>query len=127
MVTCPNCTSHKIIMYGQTHHDKQRFRCKDCGRQFVAENNHWVSSKKRDYIERMLRERISLRAICRVMEVSMTWLMNFAASVWDQTPDDLGVDWELLDNLSDEELQSVDIQLDEMWSFVGSKKNKQWI
>ena len=53
--------------------------------------------------------------------------MNFTASVWDQTPDDLGVDWELLDNLSDEELQSVDIQLDEMWSFVGNKENKQWI
>ena len=114
-------------MYGQTHHDKQRFRCKDCGRQFVAENNHWVSKEKRDYIEKMLRERISLRAICRVMAVSMTWLMNFAASIWDQTPDDLGANLDLLENLSDEELQDVEIQLDEMWSFVDNKKNKQWI
>ncbi|MBC6993837.1 IS1 family transposase [Lewinella lacunae] len=114
-------------MYGKTHHQKQRFRCKDCNRQFVVDNGHLISKEKRGYIERLLSERVSLRGICRSMEVSMTWLMNFAASIWEQTPDNLGVDYELLENLSDEELQSVEIQLDEMWSFVGCKKNKRWI
>ncbi|MBC6996775.1 IS1 family transposase [Lewinella lacunae] len=114
-------------MYGKTHHQKQRFRCKDCNRQFVVDNGHLISKEKRGYIERLLSERVSLRGICRSMEVSMTWLMNFAASIWEQTLDNLGVDYELLENLSDEELQSVEIQLDEMWSFVGCKKNKRWI
>lgn len=114
-------------MYGKTHHTKQRYRCKDCGRQFVAENNHSISQEKRDQIERLLRERISLRGICRAMQVSITWLMNFAASVWEQTPDNLGVDWDLLENLTEEELQSVELQVDEMWSYVGRKKNKRWI
>ena len=127
MLTCPNCASHKIIMYGTTHHKKQRYRCKECSRQFVENNDHWISEEKRVYIEGLLRERVSLRAICRALHVSMTWLVDFAATIWEQTPDDLGADLDLLENLSDEELQDVEIQLDEMWSFVGNKKNKQWI
>ena len=110
-------------MYGKTHHKKQRYLCKDCSRQFVEHNGHWISEEKRGYIEGLLRERISLRGICRALGVSMTWLMSFAASVWEQTPDDLGVDLELLENLSDEELQNVEIQLDEMWSCIRSKTN----
>ena len=114
-------------MYGHTHHGKQRYRCNDCQRQFVATNDHWIDAKTRQYIEGLLRERISLRAICRAMQVSMTWLIDFASSIWEQTPEDLGVDWDLLDNLSEEELQSVELQVDEMWSFVGRKRNKRWI
>ena len=127
MLTCPNCLSGKIIKYGKTHDDQQRYCCKDCARQFVEHNNHWIDEDKRRYITRLLRERISLRGICRTLEVSMTWLMDFAARVWDQTPEDLGVAMDLLDNLSEEELQSIELQVDEMWSFVGCKKRKQWI
>jgi IS1 family transposase len=61
------------------------------------------------------------------MEISMTWLMAFAESVWDETPKNLGVDAERLDRLTDEELQSIELQIDEMWSFVGKKKFKRWI
>ena len=127
MLTCPDCSSDKIIMYGKTHYGKQRYRCKECLRQFVESDNHTVSVEKRGYIENLLRERISLRGICRSLGVSMTWLMSFAASIWETTPADIGVDWELLANLSDDELQSIELQVDEMWSFVGNKKNKRWI
>ena len=127
MLTCPDCTSGKIIMYGHTHYGKQRYQCKDCQRQFVACNDHWIDEQTRTYIERLLRERISLRAICRAMQVSMTWLMDFAASIWEQTPTDLGVEWELLDNLMEEELQDLELQVDEMWSFVDRKQHKQWV
>ena len=68
-----------------------------------------------------------LSAICRAMQVSVTCLMDFAASIWEQTPADLGVDWEVLDNLTEEELQDVELQVDEMWLFVGRKMNKRWI
>ena len=53
--------------------------------------------------------------------------MGFAAEVWRQTPDDLGVSMDLLDNLSEEELQGIELQVDEMWSFVEGKKHKKWI
>lgn len=94
-------------MYGHTHHGKQRYQCKDYERQFVARNDHRIDERTRTCIERLLRERISLRAICRAIQVSMTWLMDFAASIWEQIPADLGVDWELLDNLTEEELQEL--------------------
>ena len=53
----------------------------------------------------------------------MTWLMAFAESVWDETPENLGVDAERLDRLTDEELQSIELQVDEMWSCIRSKSN----
>ncbi|CAH0999091.1 hypothetical protein LEM8419_00386 [Neolewinella maritima] len=109
-------------MYGHTHHRKQRYRRKDCQRQFVSRNDHWIDERTRTYIEQLLRERISLRAICRAMQVSMTWLMNFAASIWEQTPADLGVNYELLDNLTEEELRGVELELDEMWSLWSGNK-----
>jgi insertion element IS1 protein InsB len=47
--------------------------------------------------------------------------------VWDETPDDRGANFEWLDKLTDKQLQSIELQIDEMWSFVDFKKNKKWI
>ncbi|WP_375510409.1 IS1 family transposase [uncultured Nostoc sp.] len=32
---CPKCNSNNIVKNGRTHHEKQRFKCQNCGRQFV--------------------------------------------------------------------------------------------
>jgi hypothetical protein len=49
----------------------------------------------------------------------MTWLMGFAESVWNETPDDLGANTSNLDKLADNQLKNIELQVDEMWSFVG--------
>lgn len=51
----------------------------------------------------------------------------FANSIWQETPDDLGARYDWLDSLTDKQLQNIELQIDEMWSFVDFKKNKQWI
>jgi IS1 family transposase len=61
------------------------------------------------------------------MGVSMSWLMPFAEQVWGKTPADLGANYNWLNRLSDKQLQSIELQIDEMWSFVDFKKNKKWI
>ena len=127
MLTCPSCTSGKIIKNGKTHYGKQNHKCKDCGRQFVDNNHHTVTQDRRQYITALLKERISLRGICRSMGVSLNWLMSFAGTRWEQTPSDLGVKYDWLDTLTDEALQNVELQIDEMWSFVDLKYNKKWI
>lgn len=101
--------------------------CKDCNRQFVANNQHAITEERKQDVAALLLERISLRGISRSMGVSMTWLMAYALIVWDETPEDLGANFEWLDKLTDKELQSIELQIDEMWSFVDFKKNKKWI
>lgn len=35
MLACPNCSSEKTVKNSRIHNGKQRFKCHDCGRQFV--------------------------------------------------------------------------------------------
>jgi predicted Zn finger-like uncharacterized protein len=39
---CPNCQSDFFIKNGNTYYGKQRFKCKNCGRQFI-ENSALLS------------------------------------------------------------------------------------
>ena len=127
MLICPSCTSGKVVKNGKTYYGKQNHKCKDCNRQFVTDNQHTIAEERRLDVEALLLERISLRGICRSMGVSLTWLMSFATGVWEQTPDDLGARHDWLDSLTEEQLQTIELQIDEMWSFVDFKKNKKWI
>lgn len=96
------------------------FRCHECGRQFVANpQKKSITTHDRDIIRRLFAERISLRGICRVMRVSLAWLLNSFTQVTDETPDDLGVTPPPKGKLT--------LELDEMWSVVGDKETKQWI
>jgi hypothetical protein len=69
---------------------KQNHQCKACGRQFVNDSHH-IKQEKRELIKRMLLERISLRGICRVVNVSLRWLLDFITSIYEELPDDLNV------------------------------------
>ena len=53
--------------------------------------------------------------------------MEHAVEAWAKTPEDLGARYDWLNSLSDNKLQSIELQIDEMWSFVDFKKNKKWI
>ena len=125
MPICPDCHSCNIKKNGYTHYGKQNHKCKLCNRQFVLNNDHTVKSDRRDRIKKALKERISLRGICRIFEVSMNWLQPFARNLWQQTPDNLGLSWHLITQIK--KLQVFGIQADEMWSFVQRKKQKRWI
>ncbi len=68
-------------------------------------------------------ERLSLEGICRIFEVSMPWLLNFMQQKIQELPDNLNTT-QVVDS---QDLAVFNLQLDEMWSFVGKKKNKQWL
>lgn len=125
-ICCPNCGSGKIKKNGHIHNAKQNHRCRDCGRQFVLNpTNKDISDETKKLIKRALLERISLRGICRIFEVSLTWLLNFIGSVYTKLPDDLNL--QTVENDSGVILCRLESEVDEMWSFVGKKSNKQWI
>ena len=127
MLICPSCTSGKVVKNGKTYYGKQNHKCKDCNRQFVTHNCHIITENRKQDVEALLQERISLRGISRAMGVSLTWLMTYAVKAWSETPDDLGASYEWLESLPDKSLQRIELQIDEMWSFVDFKKNKKWI
>ena len=124
-IYCPSCHSTKIKKNGHTHYGKQNHGCKCCGRQFVLNNNHTKSKWLKSLIKNSLKERISLRGICRIFDVSLTWLQSFAHLFWEQTPADLGISSFLVKKIK--RLQVFGIQADELWSFVQKKANKRWI
>ncbi len=78
MPTCPNCSSEKTVKNGHIPNGKPRFKCHDCGRQFVENPTKIViEQEKRELIDRLLLERISLAGIARVAQVSERWLQPY--------------------------------------------------
>ena len=124
-IYCPSCHSTNIKKNGHTHYGKQNHQCKCCGRQFVLNNEHTKTAYLKVLIKKSLKERLSLRAICRVFGVSLNWLQAFAHHLWEQVPDNLGLSAELLTRIK--KLQVFGIQADELWSFVAKKAKKRWI
>jgi insertion element IS1 protein InsB len=121
---CPQCGLSHIKRNGYTHYGKQNYRCKDCDRQFVEDSQH-IGEEVKDLIKVLLLERLSLRGICRVTRVSLTWLLDFIAEVYAESPDDLNV--KVCQARGVVQLLRLEAEADEMWSFVASKRNKQWI
>ena len=124
-IFCPSCHSTNIKKNGHTHYGKQNHQCNCCGRQFVLNNKHTVPEWTKSVIKKALKERLSLRAICRVFGVSLNWLQSFAHVFWEQTPKHLGLSAQLIGRIK--KLQVFGIQADELWSFVQKKANKRWV
>jgi len=123
--TCPACGSTKLVKNGNTYYGKTRLKCRDCHRQFVEKRTYApLSNECKRRIELMLAERLSLEAICRVMEIEPHRLYAYMDELYDEIPQDLACS--IPDN-ADIELVEVNCEADELWSFVGRKSNKKWL
>ena len=128
---CPYCNSSSVIKKGlNSQKTKQNYQCKDCKRKFVCNGQDWfVSDYEKTVIDNLLKERISLRGICRVVSVSLRWLVLYSRKLYEAQPIDLGYKHQTL-KVKEKGvlyLKLHDCESDEMWSFVKEKKNKQWI
>src|SRR5438552_16319148 len=124
--TCPTCGANRSKKNGHTRHGKQNHQCKACERQLSATaDDYLIADERRTRVEHLLRERISLRGICRAVGVSLTWLLHFMVECFTACPDDLHV--QLPTCPTAVVLSRLEAEADEMWSFVQKKANKQWI
>jgi IS1 family transposase len=87
--------------------------------------NKVITEEQRTLIERLLLERISLRGICRAVGVGLQWLLQFMVERFEAAPEDLYV--KPVDGAPAVILQRLEAELDELWSFVGKKANRQWV
>jgi insertion element IS1 protein InsB len=123
---CPGCGSIQFKKNGHIHSGKQNHQCKACGRQFVAcAGDRIIAAGQRTLIEHLRRERISLRGICRAVGVSLTWLLHFMVEGFAACPEHLHV--QLPVSPTDVVIRHLEAEVDEMWSFVQKKANKQWL
>jgi insertion element IS1 protein InsB len=123
---CPGCGSIQFKKNGHIHSGKQNHRCKACGRQFVASaEDRIIADEQRTLIEHLLRERISLRGICRAVGVSLTWLLHCMVECVAACPDHLHGPRPA--GPAEVVLHQLEAEADEMWSFVAKKANKQWL
>jgi len=117
---CPACGSEHLIKNGSTHNNKPKYQCRHCRRQFVVNPTKiTVSKETKQLINKLLLERISLRGIARVTQVSWSWLQDYVNQKLAHTPRQIKVSGKLRGKLI--------IECDEMWSFVDSKKNEVYI
>jgi transposase-like protein len=119
MPTCPLCTSTKTVKNGRIHNGKQRFKCHDCGRQFVEQpSKKVIDQATRELIDRLLLERISLAGIARATQVSEQWLQTYVNENYAKVPRQVQVT---------PKKKALNDSRDEVWSFVNHKGNKQWV
>jgi insertion element IS1 protein InsB len=123
---CPYCLNTNLRPKGwNTKRTKRRKKCIDCKRHLVLEGKNWfVSDAQIELVDALLLERISLRGICRAIKISLSWLMKYMVRLYDRQPD--GLNYRMPEK-AEIDLQLIDCELDELWSFVHRKKNKQWV
>jgi len=115
-VTCPRCSARSIQKNGTTAQGKQRFRCTRCHRQFII---HY-SYQGRDPSVRRLIVPLSMngcgvRDIARVLAISPNTVLKSLRQAARRVKRA-----KLPEHLTD-------LEVDEMWSFVGSKEHPAWL
>jgi transposase-like protein len=85
MPSCPSCKSSHTVKNGHIHNEKQRFKCQNCGRQFIEKpTKKVIDQTTRELIARLLLERISLAGIARATKVSEQWLQTYVNEKYAQ-------------------------------------------
>ena len=114
-LSCPRCGLSHTKRNGHTYYRKQNYRCQSCGRQFVRDSQR-VGDDTRALVKRLLLERLSMRGICRVTGLSLTWLLQFIDTLYARLPDDLSV--APASPPRPVHLLRLEAEVDELWSFV---------
>jgi IS1 family transposase/transposase-like protein len=114
-INCWHCQSLNLVKNGKTANKKQKYRCKDCGKQFIFDYTYQgCRTEVRRLILKMTLNSSGIRDISRVLSVStntvLSQIRRRAASIPEpRVP-----------------THAARVELDEFWSFVGKKKNQRW-
>ena len=123
---CPACGAQEFKKNGHIHNDKQNHQGQACGRQFVLlATQRLVPTEDHTLGERLLGEKLSLHGIGRVVGMSIRWLMDFVSARLTAVPDHLYV--QPATSPQAVIIQRLEVEADEMCSFVEKKANQRWL
>lgn len=143
-VHCPDCYATDIIKHGKSLEDKQRYLCQnsECLRRtFILDYSY--PGRRRKVKQQMLEMTLNssgIRDIARVLQVGaptvireLKKMLPFLKSVNQKALENLKpeqVEVEICQVEEAEETSTLGVEeseLDEMWSFVASKRNPRWL
>jgi insertion element IS1 protein InsB len=114
-IVCPRCSSLNIKKNGKTANHKQRDLCKDCGRQFITAYTYFGRQPGVAWLAALLTlEGCGRRATARLLGVSPNTVVAALRAEAARVPE------------PDVPRRIPDLELDELWSFVGAKRRRRW-
>ncbi len=132
-VHCPDCHSTDVVQYGKQANGTQRYHCnnRDCPRTIFLlqyQDKGRLPAVKQQIVDMTLNGS-GVRDIVRVLRVSSATVINVLKK---KEPVVKQVNARLLHTLDPEQVDIVlrqveQAEMDEMWSFVGSKSQQRWL
>ncbi len=114
-ITCPHCSSFNLKKNGKTRNKKQKYQCKDCRRQFITDYSYQGCRPFiRSLILKMTLNSSGIRDISRVLAISVNTVLKAIREAAEKLP------------ALRPPTKAQTVELDEFWSFVGSKSNQRW-
>jgi transposase-like protein len=110
---CPRCQSEHLEKNGHSKSGKQKYHCKDCDAYGTLNPTVAYPAERRAEILKAYQESSSLRGIERTFGVARQTVAKWLRQEDEQQP--------ALPPLETAQAGDV-LELDELWSFVGSKK-----
>lgn len=112
-IKCPHCRNAKVVRNGKKANGQQNYWCKNCGKQFQDQYFYNACNPEiRELIRRMLLRGNGIGDICSVLSVSAKAVLRLLVS------------WGKRIQVKPRQKRYFKVQIDEMWSFVGSKQRK---
>jgi insertion element IS1 protein InsB len=116
---CSRCESPNVVRNGHDYKGSQKYHCKDCGRYGTLNAQQGYDALVQAQVKRGVLERVSLRGMERMLCVSRRTISRWLIRWIDEVP-------VLETSLLPAEVGDV-LELDELWSFVGSKAQQRWL
>jgi len=115
-LTCPQCLGTRIVRNGKKANGSQNYLCKDCKKQFISDSERTYKGTITgitDLIKRAMVRGSGIRDIAFVFMISIGKILKtLAESSYDIMP---------------KKQHYSCLEIDELWTFVGSKNNKKWL
>lgn len=122
MIAPAECGHENYKKSGKHSSGRQRYKCKDCGKRFTRENDRPLGNMRIDQAQAelalsLLLEGMSIRATERITNLHRDTICSLILTVGEKCQT-------FIDSL--EGIAVDDVQIDEIWSYVGAKeKNKK--
>ena len=116
---CPRCDSEDIVKNGRDYKGSQKYHCNACQSYGTLKPGKKYDEPQKKQILRTYLERASMRGIERIYGVARQTLARWIEHIAETLP----ALWDTLDPARPDDV----LELDELWSFVYQKSNKQWI
>ena len=115
-INCKKCKSNQYVKNGYVR-EKQRYRCNDCGCNFIASDDRVKhDNKTKNLAIRMYLNNCGFRRISEILEVPLTTVFTWIKRAG-----------KIVDEMVNERQETIDkieiLEMDELWTFVKKNRN----